>query len=126
MTDALNCMALLLQRTLTTTMGQPLPAVFRQKSLKLSRLHLLRLRLLSLLMQEKSAGENLSLYLKLYSHRRGDATNMKIQLYIVMDKRTMLPIRKYKTRTGAERAMNKLNNGYGCYRYFVRATQEDA
>ena len=50
---------------------------------------------------------------------------MKIQLYIVMDKRTMLPIRKYKTRAGAERAMNKLNNGYGCYRYFVREMQED-
>ena len=42
--------------------------------------------------------------------------------YIVIDKQTGLPAnkREYKSRQGARRAADKLDNIYGGYRYTVR------
>jgi hypothetical protein len=41
--------------------------------------------------------------------------------YQVFDKQTMKLMGTYKTRMGAVRAMDRLDNAYGAYRYFVRA-----
>ena len=41
-------------------------------------------------------------------------------MYSVVDKQTGLVVRKYKTRQGARRAADRLDNEYGAYRYVVR------
>jgi hypothetical protein len=46
--------------------------------------------------------------------------------YEIVDRKTGLVVGTAKTRTGANRSVDRRDNEYGAYRYFARSVREEA